>query len=189
MRCLPFFYFVSKKKNKIFLNFFKMSTETCTDNSTACTTSDSTERMTGRCLSFHSRKGYGKILGQDDQVYFVHHSFLRPCYKPIRKQWRSTLYTGEYLSFLPETTDRGLVAKCVTGINDGPLMCDHAAWKIITYRQRDQQQESNSDSHPVQRRILKRPQQETDTTEVHETVYSEDTLDWNPQTPTSTSTP
>lgn len=140
-----------------------MQTSSSTVNKAHCTTSStdngrSSDTLTGRVLSFHSRKGYGKVLGSDNQHYFVHHTHLKPQQEPIRSDWHSVLYTGEYCEFIPTTTKRGLVATQVTGIDGGPLMCDHAAWKIVQYRNKNPRRSDSRATAKVppsqQKRIL-----------------------------------
>ena len=133
------------------------------------TPASTTNTIIGRVLSFHSRKGYGKILGEDNKQYFVHYTHLKSEHPPIRADagWHNVLYTGEYVSFKPSTTGRGIVATEVTGINGGPLMCSHAAWKIVQYRnKRPRRPKTTRDTQTQptqptqQRRILTRPDSE-----------------------------
>ena len=62
-------------------------------------------QMKGREKYFSRERGYGKIIGEDGQLYFVH-------YKKIRG-WpaeRVTLEEGQRVSFEPGENDRGGVA-------------------------------------------------------------------------------
>ena len=142
-----------------------LSVSTDSTVSTQGTThASTTNTIIGRVLSFHSRKGYGKILGEDKKQYFVHYTHLKSEHPPIRADagWHNVLYTGEYVSFTPSTTDKGIVATQVTGINGGPLMCSHAAWKIVQYRNKRPRRpkpkpETTRDTQTQRRRILTRP--------------------------------
>ena len=140
-----------------------VSTEN-TASTQGTTSASTTNTIIGRVLSFHSRKGYGKILGEDNKQYFVHYTHLKSEHPPIRADagWHNVLYTGEYVSFIPSTTGRGIIATEVTGINGGPLMCSHAAWKIVQYRNKRPRRpkpkpETTRDTQQIQqRRILTR---------------------------------
>jgi cold shock CspA family protein len=83
---------------------------------------NSTKRL-GWVKTFSSTKGYGFIIdlttGQD---VFVHHQDILRCIPGFRAVWR-----GEYVSFSPETTERGTVARQVTGVCGGPLFCEVTA--------------------------------------------------------------
>lgn len=79
---------------------------------------------------FDRRRGYGFLVPvtqslesdtQDDTV-FVYHNELRAMY--MSNIFRM-LYAGEYVECEISTDDKGrTVAKHVTGVQDGPLMCE-----------------------------------------------------------------
>lgn len=80
----------------------------------------------GWVKTFSTVKGYGFIVdlltGRD---VFVHNHDLVRSSPGFRAIWR-----GEYVSFLLETTERGLVAREVTGILGGPLFCEVSAGAV-----------------------------------------------------------
>ena len=93
----------------------------------------------GRVLSYHARKGWGVLLCIDtNETFFVHHSEIKPeNSEPILTGWKHSLYTGEYVTFhvgLNVHKPGKVCAKNVTGIDGGPLLCDHGAWRILFYR-------------------------------------------------------
>jgi hypothetical protein len=106
-------------------------------------------RFTGMVTSWHARKGWGWVRRLDDsQNFFCHHSELRPSYEPLGPSWhKPCLYTGEYVEF--ETgvnpATRKICCKEITGINDGPLMMDHAIWKAIRYRDNTLGEDASTD--------------------------------------------
>jgi cold shock protein len=85
----------------------------------------------GTCKWFNDKLGFGFITiyaGEDTgKDIFVHHSGI----KPLNSNYR-TLKKGEYINFNITTGLNGLQAIDVTGINGGPLMCDHVIGKKVT---------------------------------------------------------
>ena len=80
-------------------------------------------RRQGRVKWYNQQKKYGFIISQDSKEYFVHRDDL----KPINTILEPQLYTGEYVEYDPTPTQDGrLKASNVSGIEQGPLMCDHA---------------------------------------------------------------
>lgn len=79
---------------------------------------------TGQCKWFNDKLGFGFITiceGNDKgRDIFVHHSGI----KPLNSNYR-TLKKGEYINFNVVDGLNGLQAVDVTGIQGGPLMCDH----------------------------------------------------------------
>ena len=78
---------------------------------------------TGRVTDYFTKKGYGFLEDQQTKAkVFVHNLSLvqsRPG-KQIRDLW-----VGEYVNYILLTDKDGRVgARCVTGINGGPLMCE-----------------------------------------------------------------
>ena len=80
--------------------------------------------FTGFCKWFNNKLGYGFITicvgnnrGKD---IFVHHSGI----KPINSNFNS-LVKGEYVNFDIVRGINGDQATNITGINGGPLQCDH----------------------------------------------------------------
>lgn len=85
-------------------------------------------KYTGTCKWFSDLLGFGflTICNGDDKGkdIFVHHSGIKPLnsiYKTLKK--------GEYINFNIINGLNGLQAVDVTGINGGPLMCDHVTGK------------------------------------------------------------
>lgn len=80
--------------------------------------------FTGQCKWFNDKLGFGFITiceGNDKgRDIFVHHSGI----KPLNSNYR-TLKKGEYINFNVVDGLNGLQAVDVTGIQGGPLMCDH----------------------------------------------------------------
>lgn len=95
----------------------------------AASASDQSRRIM-RVRWFDRRRGYGFLVPvnqslesdtQDDTV-FVYHNELRAMY--MSNIFRM-LYAGEYVECEMSEDDKGrTVAKNVTGIRDGPLMCE-----------------------------------------------------------------
>lgn len=80
------------------------------------------KRMQGRVKWYDQNKKYGFIISDENREYFVHRDDL---------QSRNAvpdphLFTGEYVEYetIP-TMDGRLKAANVSGIQHGPLMCDH----------------------------------------------------------------
>ena len=80
----------------------------------------------GRCKWFDEKKGFGFIVVCDgpstDSEVFVHFKDIRPLENP-----RKSLRKGEYVHMRVVNTGGGNKphAEEVTGVNGGPLMCDH----------------------------------------------------------------
>jgi CspA family cold shock protein len=87
--------------------------------------------FTATCKWFNDKLGFGFVTicnGADKgKDIFVHHSGIKPLnsiYKTLKK--------GEYINFNIINGLNGLQAVDVTGINGGPLMCDHVIGKKMT---------------------------------------------------------
>ena len=79
-------------------------------------------RHQGRVKWYNQQKKYGFIISKDSREYFVHRDDL----KPANTISEPHLYTGEYVEYDPIPTEDGrLKASNVSGIEKGPLMCDH----------------------------------------------------------------
>ena len=79
-------------------------------------------RRQGRVKWYNQQKKYGFIISKDSKEYFVHRDDL----KPANTISEPHLYTGEYVEYDPIPTEDGrLKASNVSGIEKGPLMCDH----------------------------------------------------------------
>lgn len=63
-----------------------------------------TEKMSGVVSWFNDKHGYGKVKGEDGQLYFIH-------YKQILGEGFKTLAEGQAVRFDWEKTPRGLLAK------------------------------------------------------------------------------
>jgi cold shock CspA family protein len=75
----------------------------------------------GRVKFFNAQRGYGFIHDMIQNVdCFVHHSNLIVSHPSTYR----ILYQGEYLSFVPFVTPRGIEAQQVQGVLGGPLMCE-----------------------------------------------------------------
>ena len=59
--------------------------------------------MKGKVKNFNSKRGFGFILGEDNQDYFFHYSSLK-------MEGFKTVKIGATVSFEPGQTDRGLSA-------------------------------------------------------------------------------
>ena len=80
------------------------------------------KRHQGRVKWYNQQKKYGFIISQDCKEYFVHRDDLQPS-THIQEPH---LITGEYVEYEPTPTQDGrLKASNVSGIQRGPLMCDH----------------------------------------------------------------
>lgn len=91
---------------------------------------DHTSRRVMRVRWFDRRKGYGFLVPTNqalesdtqDETVFVYHNQLRTMYM---KNIFRMLYTGEYVECETGEDDKGrTVAMNVTGVSDGPLMCE-----------------------------------------------------------------
>lgn len=77
-------------------------------------------RHIGWCKSFNPTTGYGFLFDlQGGGGVFVHHTELLRRTPGFR-----CLYRGEYVSFSSENTERGRIARAVTGVMGGPLWCE-----------------------------------------------------------------
>uniref|UniRef100_A0A6C0EJ53 CSD domain-containing protein n=1 Tax=viral metagenome TaxID=1070528 RepID=A0A6C0EJ53_9ZZZZ len=77
---------------------------------------------------FNNKKGFGFItnLESNDDI-FVHYSGIN-----VSDDTYKTLIDGEYVSFLEDTLEGGKkTAINVTGIQGGPLLCEHPTKKVI----------------------------------------------------------
>ena len=75
--------------------------------------------VTGQVKWFNSRAGYGFITSNTNEDIFVHQSNICPKINRYR-----SLVQGEYVEFELSVSNDVQQAIKVTGINDGPLMCD-----------------------------------------------------------------
>ena len=76
---------------------------------------------------FNNKKGYGFVtdLESSDDI-FVHHSGIKTGDNVYR-----TLIEGEYISYSTEVDENGkTVAKDVTGVNGGPLLCQNPTKRV-----------------------------------------------------------
>lgn len=85
---------------------------------------DTIGKYTATCKWFNDKLGFGFVTichgPENGKDIFVHHSGIKPLnsiYKTLKK--------GEYINFNIVDGMNGLQAVDVTGINGGPLMCDH----------------------------------------------------------------
>lgn len=83
------------------------------------------DTILGRCKWYSDKKGYGFIVvseGPDkDSEVFVHHRQIKPLVST-----RKVLRKGEYVSMMIGNDDNNRpCALDVTGVQGGPLMCDH----------------------------------------------------------------
>ena len=74
---------------------------------------------TGCVKWFNSRAGYGFITSSSGEDIFVHQTNVVPKINTYRY-----LVNGEYVQFDLSETDDVKQAVSVSGINNGPLMCD-----------------------------------------------------------------
>ena len=90
-----------------------------------------TDVRTGRVKWYNSRKNHGFIVDLDtDEEVFVHADDLCP-----KEADYKTLYTGEYVEFKMQPSDRGGADKAaeVTGIRGGTLLCDMGHLRFTKY--------------------------------------------------------
>ena len=97
----------------------------------------STKRI-GQCMLWNARKGYGKIRDiHTNEEFFAHHSQLRPIKPPLYSNFNHTLYTGEFVHFSIGQNAHHNNQPCavdITGLYGNSMMCDHACWRRIIYR-------------------------------------------------------
>jgi cold shock CspA family protein len=93
----------------------------------------SVERLTGRVKWFNSKNGYGfiSVCDDSDRDIFAHYSCIRG-YSSVRDEnfVYKFLVQGEYVEFdLVKTEDEKHEYKAndISGIKNGPLMCDTQA--------------------------------------------------------------
>ena len=78
------------------------------------------KRNVGWVKTFSTTRGYGFIVDlETGRDIFVHHQSIDRKTPGFRAIWR-----GEYVEFYCEETERGVVARNVTGIRGGPLFCE-----------------------------------------------------------------
>lgn len=111
------------------------------------------KRHTGRVKWFG--KGFGFIVDVEDDTkeYFVHHTKLE-INPESEKQTRiyRKLELGEYVNFDVRQEGDRMSAVCVTGIMEGPLMCESIA---LERSNRPQTPTRNQPHHqPPQRRLI-----------------------------------
>ena len=102
-------------------------------------------KYTATCKWFNDKLGFGFVTicsdGEDKgKDIFVHHSGIKPLnsiYKTLKK--------GEYMNFNIIKGPNGLQAVDITGINGGPLMCDH----VIGRKSLDSVQHAYSTGDPM----------------------------------------
>ena len=87
---------------------------------------------------FNHKLGYGfvtvKLNGEDKDI-FVHQTNVHPSISTYR-----TLSTGEYVSLNVSESNDSTQAIDVTGVNGGPLMCDHHLRKQRNVSQDNEEQ-------------------------------------------------
>jgi cold shock CspA family protein len=80
------------------------------------------KRVQGRVKWYNQQKKYGFIIDAQEQELFVHRDDLNP----VTLLQDPHLFMGEYVEFEPiPTTDGRRKAANVSGLHQGPLMCDH----------------------------------------------------------------
>jgi cold shock CspA family protein len=81
------------------------------------------QKRLGRVKCFCPKRGFGFVQDiLNKQELFVHYSHL---ITHGNGNFR-TLWPGEYVMFTPGQSERGFVAKDVTGVLGGPLLCESA---------------------------------------------------------------
>lgn len=84
------------------------------------TTTEEASRQQGQVKFFNIQKGFGFVKSlSGDGEYFVHVTDLMP-----KSNCFVALYSGEYIEFTLEKCDKGFQCRNVTGINNGPLLCE-----------------------------------------------------------------
>ena len=105
---------------------------------------------------FNHRLGYGFItvkLDNEDNDLFVHQSNIYPTKSTYR-----TLSKGEYVSLNISESDDTRQAIDVTGVNGGPLMCDHS--NMSRRSNRDDSESNEEYDIPKPRRRVNRNSEE-----------------------------
>ncbi len=100
----------------------------------------SEQKNTGRVKWFNAKRGYGFIIDTttSDEIFVHHSSIITP------ENVFKTLSQGEYVEFVRSTDDNNkVIATAVSGINNGPLMCQ---------RERKPQQDSETNGRPASSR-------------------------------------
>ena len=105
---------------------------------------DNVPRFIGQCKWFSDKHGYGflTICSGDKKGtdIFAHHTSITPknsSYKTLRK--------GEYVEFSIVEGANGLQADRITGISNGPLMCDFVTSKRPYIQDGARQQDGGND--------------------------------------------
>lgn len=96
----------------------RMATETWADHDWR----RAPKRLQGRVKWYNQKKKYGFIIDAQQKELFVHRDDLNP----VTLLQDPHLFMGEYVEYEPIPTTNGrLKAANVSGLHQGPLMCDH----------------------------------------------------------------
>ena len=124
------------------------------------------ERQTGRIKWFNNKKGFGFLSNcVTNEDVFIHHTGIELSEESLNSEVNifKTVIEGEYVSYEKHTDSSGRsVAKKVSGIMGGPLLCENVNKKIFisnrhteknssegssVRRNRDSRSHSHSHSH------------------------------------------
>ena len=125
--------------------------------------------INGRVKWFDIKKGYGFIESCEEpsKEYFIHHARLNTDLK------FSSLFDGEYVSFIVVNEQNKVMADDVKGISRGPLLCETRNEKR-TYRENNQKNHDDGQEHGQDHGQDYGPDQEQDDGPDHEQDVSQD---------------
>lgn len=103
----------------------------------------------GRIKWFNNKKGFGFLSNcETNEDVFIHHSGIKLNEETLNSNVNifKTVIEGEYVSYQKKIDDENRsVAKNVTGVNGGPLLCENVNKKIfVTNRVNEHSSEEGS---------------------------------------------
>ena len=110
-------------------------------------TDSATQRMTGMVKWFNNKSGFGfiTVCGSGDfggKDIFVHYSSIR-----VTNSQYKYLVQGEYVDFQLVKSDNGkheYHATDITGVSDGPILCETRRVALISQSERNGNKNGNS---------------------------------------------
>jgi len=108
------------------------------------------ERQTGRIKWFNNKKGFGFLSNcVTNEDVFIHHTGIELSEESLNSEVNifKTVIEGEYVSYEKHTDSSGRsVAKKVSGIMGGPLLCENVNKKIFISNRHTEKNSSEGSS-------------------------------------------